>query len=409
MLTLIKNIGCMATNTGCAAKSGIEQGEIKTLNNAWILCNDGVIADIGSGECTVKANEVIDAGGKLVTAGLVDSHTHLVFGGWRENELALKLHGVEYLDILRQGGGILSTVKATRSAAEDELCEKTRSALTDMLSLGTTTCEAKSGYGLDFETEIKQLKVVKRLNNEQPIELVSTFMAAHAVPEEYKGDKAGYVEEVTEHMLPEVAKEGLAEYCDVFCETAVFDADDSRRILKKAQDLGLGAKIHADEIDTIGGSELAGEIKAVSAEHLISCRDSGIESMARGGTIAVLLPCTSFYLDKGLAPAKKMIEKGVPVAVATDFNPGSTPNLSIQLAMNIACYKYRMTPEEVLTAVTLNAAAAIGRADKIGTIETGKQADLVIWNADNLNMIFYRYGSNQVKTVIKKGKIVKEN
>lgn len=408
---LICNIGMLATACGNAAKGGKAQGEITILENAYIAVEGDKIAAIGQGEVPAdllcEGCKVIDAQHKLVTAGLVDAHTHLVFGGWRENELALKLHGVAYLDILAQGGGILSTVRSTRKATEDELFDKTAKALDTMLSLGTTTCEAKSGYGLDFENELKQLNVVKRSQESQPVELVSTFMAAHALPEEYKNDREGYLSLIIDQMLPYVAEHKLAQFCDVFCETGVFTAEESRRILTAAQKYGLGAKIHADEIDPIGGSVLAGEIGAVSAEHLIVCPDEGIESMAKGGTIACLLPATSFYLGATFAPARKMVEAGVPVAVASDFNPGSTPNLSLQLAMNIACYRYRLTPEEVLTAATLNAAAVIGKAEQVGTIETGKQADLLIWDADNLNFIFYRYGNNLVQTVIKNGKVVK--
>lgn len=405
---LIKNIGMLATACGNAAKSGQEQGEISIQENVWIAVDDGKIAQIGQGEPeNMEAEQVIDAQKRLVTAGLVDAHTHLVFGGWRENELALKLHGVPYLDILAQGGGILSTVRSTRAASEEELREKTAAALDEILALGTTTCEAKSGYGLNLENECKQLRVVQRLNESQPVELVSTFMAAHAVPEEYKNNREAYIDQIINQMLPYVAEHKLAKYCDVFCETGVFSAEESKRILLAAKELGLEAKIHADEIDPIGGSVLAGEISAVSAEHLIVCPPEGIASMAKGGTIACLLPATSFYLGATFAPARDMINAGVPVAVASDFNPGSTPNLSLQLAMNIACFKYRMTPEEVLTAATLNAAAAIGCADKVGTVECGKQADLLIWNAPNLNYIFYRYGNNQVDTVIKKGRIVK--
>ena len=401
---LIHNIGMLATATGSAAKAGAAQGEICILRNAYVAVQDDTITAVGEGAFPqaflTEGCTLIDAQGKLVTAGLVDAHTHLVFGGWREDELALKLHGVPYLDILAQGGGILSTVRATRKASEDELYDKTAKALDTMLSYGTTTCEAKSGYGLDMENELKQLRVVHRLNEGQPVELISTFMAAHALPEEYKDNREGYLALIIDQMLPYVAEHKLAEYCDVFCETGVFTPAESQRILTAAQKLGLGAKIHADEIDPIG---------AVSAEHLIVCPDEGIASMAKGGTIACLLPATSFYLGATFAPAKKMIEAGVPVAIATDFNPGSTPNLSLQLAMNIACYRYRMTPEETLTAATLNAAAAIGRADRVGTVETGKQADLLLWDADNLNYIFYRYGSNLVKTVIKAGQVVKQN
>lgn len=404
---LIKNIGMLATAQGSAAKAGKAQGEISVQENAWVAVNEGKIAAVGCGEPSVEAAEIIDAKGHLVTAGLVDAHTHLVFGGWRADELALKLHGVPYLDILAQGGGILSTVRSTRAATEDELCEKTAAVLDEMLSLGTTTCEAKSGYGLNMETELKQLNVVKRLNESQPVELVSTFMAAHAVPQEYKENREEYIRLIIEEMIPYVSEHKLAKYCDIFCETGVFTAEESKKILLTARQYGLEPKIHADEIDPIGGSVLAGEINAVSAEHLIVCPPEGIESMAKGGTIACLLPATSFYLGATFAPARDMINAGVPVAVASDFNPGSTPNLNLQLAMNIACFKYRLTPEEVLTAATLNAAAAIGCADKVGTVEVGKQADLLIWNAPSLNYIFYRYGNNLVDTVIKKGVIVK--
>lgn len=407
---LIHHIGMLATATGSAAKAGAAQGQIRVLRDAYVAVQDGKITAVGEGNFPQsflsEGCSCIDAQGSLVTAGLVDAHTHLVFGGWREDELALKLHGVPYLDILAQGGGILSTVRATRRASREELLQKTRKALSTMLSYGTTTCEAKSGYGLNLEDECKQLEVVEKLKGCQPVELVSTFMAAHALPEEYKDDREGYLSLVIDRMLPYVVQHHLAEYCDVFCETGVFTAQESRRILQAAQKLGLGAKIHADEIDPIGGSQLAGEIGAVSAEHLIVCPQEGIASMARASTIACLLPATSFYLGATFAPAKQMIEAGVPVAIATDFNPGSTPNLSLQLAMNIACYRYRMTPEETLTAATLNAAAAIGRAGKVGTVEVGKQADLLIWDADNLNYIFYRYGNNLVKTVIKAGEVV---
>lgn len=406
---LIKNIGLLATAQGTGPKAGKAQGDICLLKDAWIALRDGNIAALGSGEPEGwEAGQVLDAQGRLVTPGLVDAHTHLIFGGWRQHELGMKLHGVPYLDILAQGGGILSTVRSTRAASEEELTQKAAEALGEMLSYGTTTCEAKSGYGLDLENELKQLRVIRSLNQSQPVELAATFMAAHAVPEEYKDNREGYIKLIIDEMLPKVAKEQLAEFCDVFCETGVFSAEESRQILSAAKELGLAAKIHADEIDPIGGSVLAGEIGAVSAEHLIVCPPEGIASMAKGGCIACLLPATSFYLGATFAPARDMIEAGVPVAVASDFNPGSTPNLNLQLAMNIACYKYRLTPEEVLTAATLNGAAAIGRADRIGSLEPGKQGDLLLWDAPDLDYIFYRYGSNLVHTVIKSGRVVKQ-
>lgn len=407
---LIKNIGVLATPEGREAKRGAEQGKLRLLENAFLLSEDGVISAIGSGELpegmVTADTEVLDAGGCLVTPGLCDAHTHLVFGGWRQNELAMKIRAVPYLEILAAGGGILSTVKATRALSEEELAEKARAALKEMLSFGTTSCEAKSGYGLELSEELKQLKAIKRLNSMQPIELSPTFMGAHALPTEYKEDRRGYIEKLTNEMIPEVAEAGLAEFCDVFCETGVFTAEESREILECAKKFGLIPKIHADEIDAIGGSVLAGEIGAISAEHLIVCDDKGIESMAKGGTVACLLPATSFYLNATYAPARKMIEAGVPVALASDFNPGSCPCLNLQLVINLACLKYRLTPEEVLTGVTLNAAAAINRAEQIGSLEEGKQADIAIWDAPDLNYLCYRLGSNLTKCVIKKGEIV---
>ena len=392
--------------TGNSARRGAEQGTIRFLKNAYLAADNGVITAVGEGpvpETLLKDAEVLDAAGRLVTPGLIDCHTHLVFGGWREHELAMKRQGVPYLEILAQGGGILSTVRATRGATAEDLREKAEGILKEMARLGVTTCEIKSGYGLNTETELKQLRVIRALKESQPVELAATFLGAHALPEEYKNDRAGYIRLMTEEMLPKIAEEGLAEFCDVFCETGVFTAEESETILRAGQRLGLRAKIHADEIDAIGGSQLAGSIRAVSAEHLIACPDEGIRSMAQGGTVAVLLPATSLYLGKPYARARDMIDAGVPVAAASDFNPGSCPSFNLQLVMNLACWGYKLTPQEVLTAVTLNAAAAIGRADRTGSLEQGKQADLVIWDTDNLEYLFYRFGQNLAKTVVKAG------
>ena len=379
---------------------------MRFLRDAWVRIEDGVITAVGTGTPERPAGaEELDAEGRLVTPGLVDAHTHLIFGGWRQNELAMKLRGVPYLDILAQGGGILSTVRATRSAGQGALEDKARLALDEMLSFGTTTCEAKSGYGLDLDTELTQLRAIRALNGSHPVDLVPTFLGAHALPEDYKADRAAYIRLLCEEMIPAAAAEGLAEFCDVFCETGVFTAEESRTILEAGRRCGLAAKIHADEIDAIGGSRLAGELGAVSAEHLIVCPPEGIAAMARGGTVACLLPCTSFYLGAAFAPARDMIAAGVPVALATDFNPGSCPCLNMQLAMSLGCLKYRMTPEEVLTAVTLNGAAAIGRADRTGSVEPGKAGDLVVWNAPDLEYVCYRLGSNLAGTVVKGGKI----
>lgn len=399
---LIKNIGQLASPRGTGPKRGGEQGSFDILQNAAIAVDNGVITYAGPEDTAPRADLVIDAEGNLVTPGLVDAHTHLVFGGWRQDELALKLEGVPYLDILKRGGGILSTVKSTRQASELELFDKSCVILTEMLAHGVTICEAKSGYGLTVEDEVKQLKVIRELGKSQPVELVPTFMGAHAVPEEYRENREGYIRLVCEEMIPETA--GLAEYCDVFCETGVFSAGESDQILKAAKRYGMGLKIHADEIDSIGGARVAARLGAVSAEHLIQTKQEDIDAMAERGVIGVLLPSTSFYLDKPYAQARRMLDREMAVAVASDFNPGSSPGCNLQFAMNLACLRYKLTPKEALTAVTLNAAAAVGKAETVGSLEPGKQADILIWNAPDLNYIFYRFGSNLVRTVIKKGK-----
>lgn len=403
---LVLNIGMLATPLGKAARRGEEQGQIEILKDAYVRIRNGEIVEVGTGVPDFRCADIVDANRALVTPGLVDAHTHLIFGGWRQNELGLKLHGASYLDIQNAGGGIQSTTNATRSATEEELADKAEKALDEMLRFGTTTCEAKSGYGLATEHELKELRVIRELNERQPIDLAATFMGAHLVPAEYQQNREKYVRLVCEEMMPLVQEQGIAKFCDVFCEADTFTAEESRRILEAGLKCGLRPKIHADEIEAIGGSQLAGEIGAISAEHLIVCPPEGIASMAKGGVIACLLPATSFNLGATFAPARDMVNAGVPVAMATDFNPGSCPCLNMQFVINLGCLKYRLTPEEVLTAVTLNGAAAIDLADKVGTIEVGKKADLVIWDAPDLDYICYRVGSNLVKTVIKAGEIV---
>ncbi len=406
---LIENIGMLATPLGFAVRRGENQGKLLVLRDAWLLIEDEHIAALGKGKAPETDAIRFNAGGRLVTPGLVDAHTHLIFGGWRQNELGMKLHGVSYLEILAAGGGILSTVKATREAGEEELFSKALAALDEMLDFGVTTAEAKSGYGLDVETELKQLRVIRRLDTEHPVELAATFLGAHALPPEYKTNREGYLRLLCEEAIPRVAEEKLAQFCDVFCETGVFTAAESKRILEAGKRYGLIPKIHADEIDPIGGSQLTKAVGAISAEHLIVCPPEGIAAMAEAGTVACCLPATSFYLGSTYAPVRDMIRVGVPVALASDFNPGSCPSLNLQFVMNLGCLRYKMTPEEVLTAVTLNAAAAIRRADRIGSLEPGKQADLLVWDAPDLDYICYRMGSNLVNTVIKKGIIKKGN
>ncbi len=401
---LITNIGILATPLGTGPRKGPDQGNIKLLKDAWVLMEDGVIVHVGTGPAPA-ADSVIDAQGSLVTPGLVDAHTHLIFGGWRQNELGLKLRGKTYLEIQNGGGGIQSTANATRQATEEELTRKAAQALDEMMSFGVTTCEAKSGYGLATEHELKALQVIENLSRRHPMDIVPTFMGAHLVPAEYKQDREAYIRLVCEEMIPKVKEQGIARYCDVFCEADTFTVEESRRILEAGRQYGLIPKIHADEIEAIGGSQLAEAVGAISAEHLIVCPPEGIASLARGGVIACLLPATSFYLGAGFAPARDMVSAGVPVAMATDFNPGSCPCLNLQFVINLGCLKYKLTPEEVLTAVTLNA-AAIGLADKVGSVEPGKQGDLVIWKAPDLDYICYRMGSSLVKTVVKKGVVV---
>lgn len=401
MKTLIRNIGLLATPEGFCARRGPAQGQLRLLNNAWVLAEDGIITAVGQGEPPCGAEQIIDAEGRLATPGLADAHTHLIFGGWRQDELADKLHGVPYLDILARGGGILSTVRATRAATEAELLEKGRRALLEMQRFGVTACEAKSGYGLETETELRQLRVIRQLGQECAMDLAPTLLGAHALPPEYQADREGYLRLLCEEMIPRAAVEGLARFCDVFCEEGVFTAEESRRILLAGKAHGLLPKLHADEIHPIGGSQLAGELGAVSAEHLIVCPEEGMERMARSGVIACLLPCTSLYLGARFAPARRLVEKGVAIAIATDFNPGSCPCLNLQLAMSLGCLYYRLTPEEVLTAVTLNGAAAMGLAGRLGSVEPGKQCDLALWDAPDLNYLCYRMGSNLCASVIK--------
>lgn len=403
----VVNIGLLATPLGREKQGGENQGRVSLVEDAYLLVEGGIIAAVNKGQTpNLHDFSVIDAQGCLVTPGLVDAHTHLVFGGWRAHEMAQKIAGVPYLDILKQGGGILDTVSKTREAGFFELKQKAEKALDEMLSFGTTACEAKSGYGLDLENELKQLQVAKSLSESHPVSIVSTLMAAHALPKEFANDRAGYLSLVINTIIPAVAKENLAAFCDVFCEEGVFSKEEAGRVLKAGQEHGLKSKIHADEIHPIGGSELASELKAVSAEHLIAVTDSGIAALKEGGVVACLLPATSLYLGKPYAPAQKLMEAGVPIAIGSDFNPGSCPSLNLQLCMTLATLYYRMTPEQVLTAVTLNAAAAIGMADSIGSLEAGKQADLVIWDAPDLDYLCYRLGSNLVKTVIKNGELV---
>ncbi len=403
---LLTNIGQLLTMESAGPRAGKDMQQLSMLEEAVVGMKNGKVAYIGKTSKGIQADAIIDCQGKLVTPGLVDPHTHVVFGGSREHEMALKQQGVPYLDILKQGGGILSTVERTRAASEDHLFEKASFHLDRMLSYGVTTAEAKSGYGLDVETEMKQLKVAKRLQQTHAMDLVSTFLGAHAIPQEYKEDPQGFLDEML-GMLDLIKIKELAEFVDIFTETGVFTVEQSRDFLLKAKEKGFGLKIHADEIDPLGGTELAVDLGAISADHLVGASNEGIKRLATTGTIAVLLPGTTFYLGKDtFARARKMIDEGVTVALATDFNPGSCPTENIQLIMTFAALRLKMTPEEIWNAMTVNAAYAIGRGEQAGQLVVGRKADVVIWDAPNYFYLPYHYGVNHVNTVIKNGRII---
>ncbi len=384
---------------------------IKEIDNAFVAVKGGKIIDFGKHDYHkyIENKTVIyDACGKIVTPGFVDSHTHLVHAGTREHEYAQLRSGVPYLDILAQGGGILGTVNKTREAPFDELYSKAKKSLTMMMTYGVTTVEAKSGYGLNLETEIKQLKVAKKLSENHPVKLSMTYMGAHAVPLEFKGNKQKYIRQVIED-LKVIRESDLAEFVDVFCETGVFSIAETKQILNAAKQLGFKIKMHADEIDPLGGAGLGVALGATSVDHLLAISDSDIAKLASSDTIANLLPGTAFYLNKPYANARKMIKANVAVAVSGDYNPGSCPTENFQLIMHLASSKMKMKPEEILNAVTINPAYHLGIDAEKGTIEIGKDADLVLLDAPNWEYILYHFGVNHVKDVFIKGKLVVNN
>lgn len=408
---LVKNIGQLVTFEGTTALSGKAANEPQILENAWLAVAAGKIVAKGQAELPSdldSATQVVDAGGRCVIPGLVDPHTHAVFAGNRAEEFARRLAGATYLEILASGGGILNTVSKTRAASAEDLLAQAQETLQLMLAHGTTTLEIKSGYGLDMPTELKQLEVIRSLSGQPHLpRIVATFLGAHALPPEYKDNREEFINLLCQEMIPQVAERGLAEFCDVFCEEGVFSVDESRRILEAGQRYGLKPKVHADEIVPLGGSGLAADLGAVSADHLCYASSENLAKMAEKQVVAVLLPGTSFMLrHQEDAPARKMLELGLPVALATDYNPGTCPVKSMQVMIGLACLRMRLTPAEALCAATLNAACAIERGAITGSLEPTKAADFLILDATSYVEIPYRFGENLVQTVYKDGQLV---
>lgn len=402
----------VVTPLGRKASTGKNMGNLHEISRACIVIENGIIEFVGPKDKmpTIEKDkfETYDANGNVALPGFVDSHTHLIFGGFRPDEFEWRLKGDSYMSIMERGGGIQSTVNATKTTPAKELEKKAQWFLDRMSEMGVTTVEAKSGYGLDLDTEEKMLDVIKRLkdNNSDKISIVSTFLGAHAVPPEFKGNTAGYVDFLIENFHRFKDK---ADFCDVFCEKNVFEIEDSRRLLKAARDNGFKLKLHADEIVTLGGGELSAELQAVSADHLLHVSDEGVKTMAEAGVVATLLPLTAFALREPYAPARKFIDEGCAVALATDLNPGSCFSGSIPLTIALACIYMNMSVEETITALTLNGAAAIDKADEIGSLEVGKKGDVVILGSDNYKVLPYYVGMNCVKTTIHAGRIVSQN
>jgi imidazolonepropionase len=410
---LITNISEVATPLGNGPLAGAEQGRVHRLDNAEILCRDGKIEFVGTKEererqhGELESAERLDAADRAMVPGFVDPHTHLPWCGSREDEFVQRLAGVSYQEISAGGGGILSTVRSTREASEEELVSAVSKRMDQMLSWGTTTAEAKSGYGLNLVDEIKQLRAIRAADTAHAVDLMPTLLAAHEIPPEHRGERERYIDIVCEEITPAVAEAGLARFCDVFCEQGVFSAEESRRVLSAGTKAGLAPRLHADEFVDSGGAELAAELGALSADHLMAISPAGVDAMAAAGIIGILLPGTSFFLMKtNYAPARRLIEAGVPVALATDCNPGSSHTESMPMVLVLAVLQLGLTIGEALTAATLNAACSLGVGDRLGTIEVGKQADLTLLEAPNYLHLAYHYGINPVAMVIKRGRVV---
>ncbi len=392
---------------------GKRQSQMQFYEKGAMFCRNGVIEHIGherevlalisSGDVSVE----VDCEDRCLIPGFVDPHTHMCFVKTREEEFSLRIKGTPYMEILRQGGGILSSVRSVRASSEEELFKTTLKNARSALKLGTTTVEIKSGYGLDMETELKMLRVIDRIQKETPLDIVATFLGAHAVPEDYRNNADAFVDLVIKEMLPAVSDQGIARFCDVFCEEGVFSVQQSRRILKAAKEAGLGLKIHADEVHDLGGAGLAAELQAMSAEHLLAAGDANIAAMAKAGVIAILLPGTAYSLRKPYARARKMIELGVPLALATDCNPGSCYTESMPFIFGLSVLNMMLSPEEALVAATLNGAYSIDMANQVGSLEIGKQSDFLLLDGESPSVLAYHAGVSPVVNVYKKGELVK--
>lgn len=412
----MRGIAELATPIGRNARGGPDQSAIRVVQDAAVACFAGRIVFVGTErDCREAVRQrpgarIVDARGGTVLPGFVDAHTHLPFSGWREQEFDERLRGATYAEIAARGGGILATVARTRETPIEDLAESVRRRLDAMLRLGTTTVEAKSGYGLSLEAELKQLSALERASRDHPVEVVPTFLGAHTVPAEHRGRREGYVRLLLDEILPAVAAEHLAEYADAFVDAQAFTLDEARRILRAACERGMGVRLHADQLADDGAAALAAELGAASADHLEYVSNAGIDALARAGTCAVLLPAATFFLMmEARPPARRLVEAGVPVAVATDFNPGSCPTESMGAAIWFACLTARLGVDEAITAATLNAAHALGRADDIGSLEPGKRANLVVHRVPNRYHLVYRFGVPRIGAVIVDGKVVHED
>ena len=408
---IIKNASELVTCRGKAPKKGSDMSDIGIIYNGSVVIEDGIIVDVDeasniSSRYDESEYEVIDASEKAVLPGFIDSHTHLIFGGYRADEFSWRLRGDTYMSIMERGGGITSSVRATRSTVLEEFVETGRKRLDKMMAFGVTTVEGKSGYGLDEETEIRQLEAMRILNESHPVDIAATFLGPHSVLPEWKGKEDEFIDYMIE-VMKKVRERNLAEFADIFCEKNVFSIEQSRRFLKSAKEMGLKLKIHADEIVRLGGAELAAELGAVSADHLLQASDEGIRMMAEKDVVATLLPATAFCLKEDYARARDIIDSGCAVALATDFNPGSCFTNSIPLVIALAAIQMRMSVEEIITALTINAASALSRQDSIGSIEAGKKADIIILEFPSIHFLPYHAGVNIVETVIKNGVVVK--